>query len=131
MTPRGGATPATANLDRPAFIRDEVKPGRMLASHAMHLSDQRGGLELGSVTPMARAARVMVARGKRTQRGKREQERARRVPYHSGVLQRQLGTEGWRRRCGIVAARWRRCPRVKWQHGSARAQEDAGGGSGG
>jgi hypothetical protein len=57
-----------ANLGRPAFIRDEVKPGRMLAARAMHLSEQRGGLELGSVIPTARAARVTVARGMRTQR---------------------------------------------------------------
>jgi hypothetical protein len=46
-----------ADLGRPASIRDEVKPWRMLATRAIHLGDQCGGLELGLVIPTARAAR--------------------------------------------------------------------------
>jgi hypothetical protein len=52
-----------ADLGHPAFIRDEVKPGRMLAARAMHLGDQCGGLGLGSVIPTARAARGHGGKG--------------------------------------------------------------------
>jgi hypothetical protein len=62
-----------------------------------------------------------VTRGRTHAEGKGDKEWARRAPYHTGVLQRRLGTEDWRRRGEIVAAQGRRCPWVERQHGSARA----------
>jgi hypothetical protein len=54
---RGSATPAMADLGHPTFIRDEVKPWRMLAARVIHLGDRCGGLGLGSTLPTKRAAR--------------------------------------------------------------------------
>jgi hypothetical protein len=72
---RGGTTPAMADLGRPAFIRDDVKPGRMPAARAMHLGDQCGGLGLGSVIPTARRLGVTVAGGCARAEGEEGQER--------------------------------------------------------
>jgi hypothetical protein len=46
-----------ADLGRPAFIQDEVKPWRTLAARVIHLGDRCGGLGLGSTLPTERAAR--------------------------------------------------------------------------
>jgi hypothetical protein len=55
--PRGGASSAMADLGRPAFIWDGVKPWRTLVVWVIHPGYQRGGSGLGSLIPTARAAR--------------------------------------------------------------------------
>jgi hypothetical protein len=52
-----------ADLGRPAFVWDEVKPWRTLAVRVIHLGDQRGGSGLGSLISTARAARGHWVKG--------------------------------------------------------------------
>jgi hypothetical protein len=124
-----------ANLGRPAFIRDEVKPGRMLAARVIHLGDQHGGSGLGSRIPTARAARGHWVKGDAHAEGERGDKN------ECGVYLTAQGccNDGWRPRIegSGVELRWRKagwrrsCPRVVRRSGSARAQRGVGEGKGG
>jgi hypothetical protein len=124
-----------ADLGRPASIRDEVKPWRMLAARAIHLGDQCGGLGLGSVIPTARAARDHGGKG-----DAHAQREIGREKGHGALLTTPgCCDDGWRLRiegAGVESrwrkvGWWRRYPRVERRHGGARAQRKAKGGSDG
>jgi hypothetical protein len=99
-----GARRRTRGWALPASIRGTAGTGRERGQRRTHLGSPCGGSGSGWVSPRWRAAWGHGNEGHAHAKGERGQERARRAPYHSGVLRRQLGAEDWRRQCGVAGA---------------------------